>query len=208
MPIFDGLRQQKQDMGIIYLLARFSPSAALCFACITTRSKESVRVFVKDDNRVDAPSSATAASGFGSDLRYRKGRHVLSYLAEFGNERIFASLLRTGYFGLDTKDSDGETPLSWAVKSDNGAIIQLLLNAGVDINAPYGHFGNVLQVAAAQGFEQRVSMLLKYGADVNARNGYYGSALQTAVAKGSEPVVRLLLNNDADVNAKGGSYGT
>jgi ankyrin repeat protein len=117
-------------------------------------------------------------------------------------------VLKTRFFDVNTHDPDGATPLSMAVDSENKAIVNQLLAAGVDIDGVYNDFGNLLQVASVEGSIRRVQLLLQCGADVNAHGRYYGQALQAAAAKGHLSVVRLLLERGADVNAKGGKYGT
>jgi ankyrin repeat protein len=83
----------------------------------------------------------------------------------------------------------------------------MLLDAGADVNAQGGEYGNALYAAVEQGSEQVVKMLLDAGADVNAQGGEYGNALYAAVSRGSEQVVKMLLDAGADVNAQGGEYG-
>jgi ankyrin repeat protein len=47
-------------------------------------------------------------------------------------------------------------------------VVQMLLDAGADVNAQGGHYGNALQAASWGGHEEVVQMLLAAGADVNA----------------------------------------
>jgi ankyrin repeat protein len=46
--------------------------------------------------------------------------------------------------------------------------VQMLLDAGADVNAQGGYCGNALQAASWGGHEEVVQMLLAAGADVNA----------------------------------------
>jgi ankyrin repeat protein len=114
-------------------------------------------------------------------------------------------------------------------------IVQLLLEAGADVNAKGGRFDNALQAAAYSGHDKIVQRLLKEGANVNAEGGRGGNALQTAShnghirvvqellhagadtngyalqaasLKGHDQTVRLLLEAGADVDADGGEYGS
>ncbi|KAG9203889.1 hypothetical protein G6514_002050 [Epicoccum nigrum] len=89
----------------------------------------------------------------------------------------------------------------------HGALVEMLLDKGADVNAQGGYYGNALQAASARGHEQVVKMLLDKDADVNAQGGDYGNALQAASAGGHEQVVKMLLDKDADVNVQGGDYG-
>ncbi|KAI1377216.1 hypothetical protein F4677DRAFT_415636 [Hypoxylon crocopeplum] len=85
-------------------------------------------------------------------------------------------------------------------------IIQMLLKAGADVNAPEGW---AIQTAAAEGHYDVVVELLKRGADVNAftknENFDAGTALQGACEAGKAEIVSLLLDHNADPNLGGGT---
>ena len=98
-------------------------------------------------------------------------------------------------------------PLYYAAMLGFSIITGLLLDAGADVNAQGGKYGNALRAASYKGHEQIVKMLLDAGADVNAQGGDYGNALYAASVRGHEQVVKTLLNAGADVNAQGGYYG-
>jgi ankyrin repeat protein len=93
-----------------------------------------------------------------------------------------------------------------AIKKGNFHIIQLLINAGVDINT-YGPgdgiVRNALQTAALKGNMDIVKYLLDRDADVNwpAADRYGLTALQAAVASGYVELVKFLITRGADVNA-------
>ncbi|KAK6436813.1 hypothetical protein LTR95_006993 [Oleoguttula sp. CCFEE 5521] len=84
--------------------------------------------------------------------------------------------------------------------------VQMLIDAGADINAQGGMYRNALHAASFGGLEKVVEMLIDAGADVNAQGGDCGNALQTASLRGHEKVVQMLMNAGADVNAQGGVY--
>ena len=83
----------------------------------------------------------------------------------------------------------------------------LILEAGADVNAQGGEYGNALQAASVRGYDRVVELLLGKGADVNAQGGEYGNAFQAASFRGHDRIVELLLVKGADVNAQGGMYG-
>lgn len=85
-------------------------------------------------------------------------------------------------------------------------MIQLLLEAGADINTQGGNYGSGLQAAACYGRKESVQLLLEAGADVNAQR-YYGNSLQAAACNGSEESVPLLIVAGADTKIQGGYYG-
>ncbi|RYN70166.1 hypothetical protein AA0117_g10718 [Alternaria alternata] len=98
-------------------------------------------------------------------------------------------------------------PLYYAALLGFSRVTRLLLNAGAEINAQGGRYGNALQAASEGGHEHVVKTLLNAGAKVNAQGGGYGNALQAASYRGHEQVVKTLLDAGAKVNAQGGGYG-
>ena len=53
----------------------------------------------------------------------------------------------------------------------------MLLNAGADVNAQGGGYGNALQAASLGGHEQMVNLLPDKGADIYAQGGYFSNVL-------------------------------
>ncbi|KAJ4474100.1 ankyrin repeat-containing domain protein [Lentinula edodes] len=98
-------------------------------------------------------------------------------------------------------------PLQAAVLWGNKTIVKLLLNNGANVNIQGGKYGNALQAAALRGDKSIFKLLLEKGADVNADCGQYGNALQGAAYIGDADIVKLLLEKGANVNLKGGQYG-
>jgi hypothetical protein len=94
-----------------------------------------------------------------------------------------------------------------ALEQGQEKVVSMLIEAGADVNAQGGHYGNALQAASWDGQEKVVSMLIERGADVNAQGGHFGNALQAASWGGREKVVSMLIERGADVNAQGGQYG-
>ncbi|KAJ7362830.1 hypothetical protein DFH08DRAFT_841545 [Mycena albidolilacea] len=80
------------------------------------------------------------------------------------------------------------------------AIVQLLLENGVDMNTPTEQYGPPLTAASEAGHHTIVRWLLQNGADTNARGGEYGCALHTALANKQEKIAYLLIEHGADVN--------
>ncbi|KAH7074696.1 hypothetical protein BKA63DRAFT_319585 [Paraphoma chrysanthemicola] len=194
--------QLDQHVDVSYVIARFDAFAEIYFICMTVGSQQFVRIAVGGGWHDDGTGF------FHSDLRYATARGVLCYLAELGNEKVFRALLRTGFFYIDKKDEEGRTPMSEAVRCEQGAIVRLLQRAGVDINKSSERIIDFFQQACMNNEEKTVRALLDYGLDINISGGHYGNALQAAVATSCEPMVKLLLQNGADVNMTGGVYGS
>ena len=112
--------------------------------------------------------------------------------------------------GIYGPDSHGITALQGAVYSGVIELVQLLLDACADVNAPpaAGPLGGMtaLQIAARCGIEL-VQLLLSVGANVNApsaSNRLTGrTALQAAAEFGNIEVVQMLLEAGANINASG-----
>jgi ankyrin repeat protein len=109
--------------------------------------------------------------------------------------------------GVDTSMTEYTNALLTASINGLAKVVQMLMDAGADVNAQGGHFGNALQAASQGGHEKVVEMLMDAGADVNAQGGHFGNALQAASQGGHEKVVEMLLAAGADVNAQGGHFG-
>ncbi|KAJ7166318.1 ankyrin repeat-containing domain protein [Mycena crocata] len=108
----------------------------------------------------------------------------------------------------ETASTSCPSPLQAASNGGYVRIVQMLLDAGADVNARGGDYGNALQVASFEGNVPLVDMLIKQGADMNASGGDYHSALKAASYSGNVNVVRLLIEKGADVNMEGGRYFT
>ncbi|KAI1166694.1 ankyrin repeat-containing domain protein [Nemania serpens] len=94
------------------------------------------------------------------------------------------------------------TPLWWAAENGHEAVVELLVEKGVDIEANDGlDTTTALQLAARNGHEAIVRLLLEKGADFNANILSVGSntPLHSAAMNGHEVIVRLLLEKGADL---------
>ena len=113
----------------------------------------------------------------------------------------------------------GTTPLMRAARTNDVAVMRLLLDAGADPFLTQPDRTTVLMLAAGQGWNgvrgegpripvpteagaaRAVELLLDWGLDINAVNAAGNTALHGAVGRG-DSVVRLLAERGADVNAK------
>lgn len=91
-----------------------------------------------------------------------------------------------------------------ASKGNWEAVVQLLLEKELDVNAQDGSCAEALYKASRGGHEMIVRLLLERGVDIDAQDGMKGTPLQAASSQGHEMVVRLLLERGADVNAQDG----
>lgn len=136
-----------------------------------------------------------------------------------GHLEIAKALLRAG---ADTNynSAEKELPLITAVQFGSIASLQMLIQAGADVNSVQ-HGGEHDQRTALQVACENTrngsgpalgEALIKAGAELEASSPYlyYGSAtaLHIAVSNGSLHMARMLLLNGADVNACSGDYST
>jgi hypothetical protein len=142
-----------------------------------------------------------------TELRdHAPGRHALFLAIEGGNMAIAKHLLSmdssmvhaVGTTGIRQNVGKIVTPLVLAAVLGRDSFIELLLNAGVDVDAEGCEYGNALQTASAAGHETVISVLIERGADVNAQGGDYGNALQAASAAGRGKVVSMLIERGAE----------
>jgi ankyrin repeat protein len=185
-------------------------------AALATGSKEAVRAFVQALAVHQSPGSQLyeMCSQYSKDkVRGGKLSHdfsfstytLLSYLAELGDEVIFALVLETGKVYVNSKDHGGRTPLLEAVSNGHEAIFKLLLETGkVDVNSKDQGGQTPLQKAASNGHKAIVKLLLETGkVDVDAKDLYRRTPLWWAASKGHEAVAKLLLETGkVDVNSK------
>jgi hypothetical protein len=99
---------------------------------------------------------------------------------------------------LDTRPHlagpSGRRPLNWAALENNTAMINLLLDAGVDINMTnLSGFAPLHHAAEAQAIES-IQLLLEQGANVNLKTKNGRTALEIAAIRDNQPIIKLLQN--------------
>ena len=104
----------------------------------------------------------------------------------------FEDLLELGYEAdaeeIESIVSDGGN-LRQAARQGHWNVVKLLLEHGVDVNAPDKQNGYPLEAAALNGHLNIIELLLEHGADVNAQGGEYGNPLHAAAFKGHFEIV-------------------
>ena len=112
---------------------------------------------------------------------------------------LLRKLLRGSIIDTNTRDENGQTPLSLAAASGYEAVLRLLLDEGADFESRDCDGRTPLSYAAASGYETIVLLLLHKGADIESLSSSSGwTPLFWAAANGREVVVRLLLDKGAN----------
>ena len=108
---------------------------------------------------------------------------------------------------VNTKGSDGNTPLLIAIGRGDEQWAGFMLNKGADVNLS-GKDGNTPLIAASRnGMQQVVEWLLGLGAKVDATNKMGETALILAVQQRQLEAVKLLLAKGADPDKKDAAAG-
>jgi ankyrin repeat protein len=177
------------------------------FASLATGSGEAVRTFMQAYVANMSPESrlrdlcdkyckdGSRNPSLGRDFKFSKQRTFLSYIAELGDEVVFAVLLETGKFMPNSRDKDGRTPLSWAAVNGNEAIVKLLLATGqVDPDSKDNGGRTPLSWAAARRNVVLVKLLLATGqVDPDSKDNGGRTPLSWAAESGNEAIAKLLL---------------
>ena len=127
----------------------------------------------------------------------------LSLAARNGNATIIAQLLAADVDPNDPRQAinAGETPLMLAARTGRVDAVEVMANAGADVDAQETWNGqSALMWAAAEGHVPVVETLIALGADIHARSNSGATPLLFATRKGSIGAVQALLTAGADVN--------
>ena len=92
------------------------------------------------------------------------------------------------------------TPLATAVRSENVAVVNLLLEHGADANVTENDGWTLLHHALNSRNAELVETLLEHGADVNFYGGPESAPILIAVQTGDAAMVEVLLRHGADIN--------
>jgi ankyrin repeat protein len=112
-------------------------------------------------------------------------------------------LIRAGA-KVNATNREGVTPMQLAATTGSPAMLQILVRAGADPNAPLTPSGDTaLMMASRTGISQAIKVLLEAGASVNATETWGGTTpLMWAVSERHPAAVKVLIEAGGDVNAR------
>ena len=157
-----------------------------------TLEEAQLRAELKALGYADEPArTAFAAASAGAKPSVKLPAVSLHDAAGNGNAELVKQLLANGA-DPNARESDGATPLFWAVGSRQTRAVELLLESGADVNAPNGVGGTPLHVAASLGLEDIAKLLLAKGARVDVFDMKGHSPVQAAGMRGHRHILALL----------------
>jgi ankyrin repeat protein len=170
-----------------------------------------------DDQLIEAVKGKDVAAveqlleeGAGADTVDAEGNPALSYainaLQAGGTTDMVAMLLNNGA-DPDVLDNLGKAPLALAAKNGRLEAVQMLLDAGADVNTRFAigsaNDKSPLIQAVENGHVEIVELLVARGADVQQQESEtHMSPLHYAAAHDELEMITILLENGADLNAE------
>ena len=166
------------DIDIQQNRNRYSPLHSACYEGALDVVKMLVRagVGVRDTNYV--------------------GHTCLSHAARFGHTEIVRYLLCLPEVDVNQRDTDNGTALQlalWDVSEKRRDVVQVLIDAGADVNTQNNYRYSPLHYACESGVLDVVKMLVRAGAGVRATNDSGRTCLMLAARLGRTEIVRYLV---------------
>lgn len=158
------------------------------------------------ENRSNKTAIILAVENNRKELIYRliemgvNVENILNYIKRCAPFDLMKNLLE---LGASVNDADGNSPilLKCLTFQTNYDIINLLLDAGANINSKTNHGETVLDRAICADISI-VRLMIEHGIDIDAQTNLGRTALMTAVQLGKYETVELLLNAGASVNIR------
>ena len=167
---------------------------------------EQILTFLQDTAKVYALLQVLHYDGGASmDFGTQDDPTTTGHLAAFWNlSEVLLAVSKSQ--GLDTRAVDGSTPLFFAANAGHPAIVRILINAKVDVNARNNHGRTALLEAISQehhptwptgSIQSVIAALLENGADINVQDNWGVTPLFHAVEYELFGIVQYLLGRQA-----------
>jgi ankyrin repeat protein len=134
-----------------------------------------------------------------AQVQAQKAPQDLATLIQAGDKKQALAQIQAGA-DVNRAQSDGTTPLLWAVSHADYEVAQALLAKKANVNIINAFGATPLTEAARQSDARLVKLLLDAGAKVDTANPDGETALMMAISGGDLSVVQLLVNAGANVN--------
>jgi hypothetical protein len=101
--------------------------------------------------------------------------------------------------------TDGPLLVCYAAENGRTDVLQVLLDAGADVNGHDDTYETPLGAAASQGHVETADWLLEHGAEIDLAPAFRGTPLHVAIMEGQLSMVVFLLDRGADPNIRDGN---
>lgn len=127
-------------------------------------------------------------------------RAALHFAAAQGRRKVVAYILDVDPECVNMVDEEGGSPLFYATKENEFAVVKLLLERNADPNLALENGLAPIHEAAANGSIRTCNLLLEHNASLEATTPS-GTALHFAVSENREKTAEMLIKRGANVNA-------
>ncbi|KAK6140445.1 hypothetical protein DH2020_025829 [Rehmannia glutinosa] len=136
-----------------------------------------------------------------ADVKDANKRGALHFAAREDQTEVCKYLVEELKMDVNTKDEDGETPLTHAARQGHTATAKYLVNCGADPSIPSELGTTALHHSAGIGDIELLKFLLTNGVNVDLQSDA-GSPLIWAAGHAQQDSVKVLLEHNANPNAK------
>lgn len=185
--------------------ARARAARRVAIACVLAAVSFPAHSSTLVDAAMQRDSSTVAAmiaDGADVDEPQIDGATALHWAVYFDDLPTAKALIGAGA-NPSTANRAGATPMRLAAINGSAGMLELLLDAGADLDealTPYGD--TALMMAARTGKLEAVELLLDRGAEIDAAETWGGTtALMWAISEHHPDVVKLLIDRDANVDS-------
>uniref|UniRef100_A0A8C4SW58 Ankyrin repeat and sterile alpha motif domain containing 3 n=1 Tax=Erpetoichthys calabaricus TaxID=27687 RepID=A0A8C4SW58_ERPCA len=122
--------------------------------------------------------------------------------SSIGQYSVVLDCIRSGKEDLNRKNMGGWTPLMYAAYIGHHSVVNLLLEAGVNVNITTVKGQTPLMLAASCGNERIAYSLLQQGAELELTDARGWTALFHCTSTGHQQMVKFFLDNNANANVR------
>eukprot|EP00474_Spongospora_subterranea_P002600 CRZ03058.1 hypothetical protein [Spongospora subterranea] len=141
------------------------------WCCRTSMSASALTMWINQYNGEGCPNCRSVSiipQVLGQTPPIHNGAHALHILAAEGNHpRSVQSLIKMVPASIYAEDSNGRTPLHYAVMCNNDDIVKILCDEGCDPNAVTDDGESALMLAAKQCNPKAIAHIVKAGSTAN-----------------------------------------
>jgi ankyrin repeat protein len=129
-------------------------------------------------------------------------------LAHKQSKDVIEHLINTGHDVNAKNDKDGTTVLMYAILSNSDAVVNILIEAGANVNAKNNDGYNALLIASMYNRLELIKLLISAEVNINTRTNTGATALMFASRYSTKDVAELLINAGAEIHAKDNTGAT